>query len=81
MDSYAIAGALATLFKATTPPTGEEAIKVATASMLDDRNSLPPVITGAQLIGADEAKSLFDAAYVDHSRRLSRLLLPPNGRE
>jgi len=57
------------------------AIKVATASMLDDRNSLPPVITGAQLIGADEAKSLFDAAYADHSRRLSRLLLPPNGRE
>lgn len=57
------------------------AIKVATASMLDDRSSLPPVITGAQLIGADEAKSVFDAAYADHGRRMSRLLLPPKDRE
>jgi uncharacterized phosphosugar-binding protein len=57
------------------------AIKVATASILDARSSLPPVIAGAQLIGADEAKSVFDAAYADHGRRLSRLLLPPNDGE
>ncbi len=53
------------------------AIKVATASMLHDRASLPPVITGAQVIGADEARSVFDAAYSDHARRLSRILHSP----
>lgn len=54
------------------------AIKVAVASILHDRGSLPPVITGAQLIPADEAGALFDAAYADHARRLSRILSPPD---
>jgi uncharacterized phosphosugar-binding protein len=51
-------------------------IKVATASMLHDRGSLPPVLTGAQLIGADESRSSFDAAFADHARRLSGVLSP-----
>jgi uncharacterized phosphosugar-binding protein len=54
------------------------AIKVAVASILHDRGSLPPVITGAQLIPADEAGALFDAAYADHARRLSTILSAPN---
>jgi uncharacterized phosphosugar-binding protein len=52
------------------------AIKVATASMLHDRGSLPPVLTGAQLVGADKANAAFDAAYTDHARRLARALSP-----
>ena len=52
------------------------AIKVATASMLQERGTLPPVITGAQRIGADEAAAVFDAAYADHARRLARVLSP-----
>lgn len=51
------------------------AIKVATASLLSDRGSLPPVITGAQLIGAMDAAEVFDAAYEDHARRLARVLV------
>ncbi len=41
MDSYAIAGALATLYKATTPPSGEEAIKVATADLAEAPSYFP----------------------------------------
>lgn len=52
------------------------AIKVAVASMLFDRGSLPPVITGAQRIGAAEAHTVFEAAYADHARRLSNVLSP-----
>jgi uncharacterized phosphosugar-binding protein len=53
------------------------AIKVAVASMLHDRESLPPVITGTQLISQGEASAVFDAAYADHARRLSAVLSPP----
>jgi uncharacterized phosphosugar-binding protein len=51
-------------------------IKVATASMLHDRESLPPVLAGPQLVGADESRSSFDAAFADHARRLSGVLSP-----
>ena len=54
------------------------AVKVAVASILHDRGSLPPVITGAQLIPENEAAALFDAAYADHASRLGRILSPPN---
>ena len=54
------------------------ALKVAVASMLSDRGTLPPVITGSQLVGADEASARFDAAYVDHARRLARILVEPD---
>jgi uncharacterized phosphosugar-binding protein len=49
-------------------------IKVATASMLHDRESLPPVLTGPQLVGADESRLVFDAAYTDYADRLARAL-------
>lgn len=54
------------------------ALKVAVASMLSDQGSLPPVITGSQLVGADAASSRFDAAYRDHARRLARILVEPD---
>jgi uncharacterized phosphosugar-binding protein len=50
------------------------AIKVAVASMLNETGSLPPVITGAQLIPAEAAAAVFDAAYADHARRLCQIL-------
>jgi uncharacterized phosphosugar-binding protein len=53
------------------------AIKVAVASMLHDRGSLPPVLTGAQVTSAEEASAVFDAAYADHARRLSTILSSP----
>ena len=52
------------------------AIKVATASMLHERGSLPPVLAGAQRVGTDQSAALFDAAYADHARRLARVLSP-----
>ena len=58
------------------------AIKVAVASLLSDRGSLPPVITGSQIVGSQRASDLFDAAYADHASRLSRALssgLPSGG--
>ncbi len=51
-------------------------LKVATASILDDRGVLPPVITGSQVIGSEQADALFTAAYADHARRLARVLGP-----
>lgn len=53
------------------------AVKVASASILHDRGSLPPVLAGAQLVGSDAARSVFDEAYADHARRLVRILSSP----
>ena len=52
------------------------AVKVAVASILHDRGSLPPVITGSQVVGAEEAQVLFDAAYADHARRVAHVISP-----
>lgn len=52
------------------------AIKVATASLLRDRGALPPVISSANAVGADNARRLFDDAYSEHARRLARALAP-----
>jgi uncharacterized phosphosugar-binding protein len=49
-------------------------IKAQTAVLLADRRALPPVLTSASLVGADAAEELFDAAYAEHARRLSRVL-------
>lgn len=51
-------------------------IKVAVASLLADRGCLPAVITGAQVVGEERARTLFDAAYDDHARRLGAVLSP-----
>ena len=50
------------------------AIKVRTAELLLARDALPPVLTSAALVGADESRRLFDAAYAEHARRASRVL-------
>jgi uncharacterized phosphosugar-binding protein len=57
------------------------AVKAAVASMLHDRGCLPPVITGTQLVSAEDAAEAFDAAYADHARRLSRVLGAPSDRD
>ena len=49
-------------------------VKVRTAARLVERGSLPPVITSASVVGADESRRLFDAAYAEHARRAARVL-------
>jgi uncharacterized phosphosugar-binding protein len=49
-------------------------IKAQTAVLLAERGALPPVLTSAALVGADEASRLFDAAYAEHARRLAKAL-------
>jgi hypothetical protein len=44
MDSYAIAAAIATRLKAATPPTGKEAIKVATAELPESISVFPALL-------------------------------------
>ena len=62
MDSYAIANALATLYKATTPPTGEEAIKVATADLAEAPSFFPTLFV--------LPPRLSDPAYISKGRSL-----------
>ncbi len=50
------------------------AVKVRTAELLAERGELPPVITAASLVGADESRRLFDAAYAEHARRYVEVL-------
>ena len=49
-------------------------IKAQTAMLLAERGALPPVLTSAALVGPEAAEELFDAAYAEHARRLSRVL-------
>jgi hypothetical protein len=37
---------------------------------------MPPVISAASVVGEDESRRLFDAAYTEHARRVASLLLP-----
>lgn len=55
------------------------AVKVCTAELLLDRDALPPVLTSAALVGADESRRLFDEAYAEHARRASRALRTSSG--
>jgi hypothetical protein len=50
------------------------AVKVRTAELLAERGSLPPVITSPAVVGSDESRRLFDAAYEEHARRVTRVL-------
>jgi uncharacterized phosphosugar-binding protein len=54
------------------------AIKAETATLLAEMNALPPVLTSATLVGPEAAQELFDAAYAEHARRLSRVLRRAN---
>jgi uncharacterized phosphosugar-binding protein len=46
-------------------------IKVQTAELLVQRGILPPVMTGAALVGRERSNALFNAAYDDHARRVA----------
>ena len=49
------------------------AIKAEVAARLTRAGAPPRVLTGAALIGADQARALFEAAYDEHARRLAGL--------
>jgi uncharacterized phosphosugar-binding protein len=49
-------------------------VKVRTAARLVERGAMPPVITSASVVGAEESARLFDAAYAEHARRAARAL-------
>jgi uncharacterized phosphosugar-binding protein len=54
-------------------------IKVQTAALLLERGALPPVLTSAAVVGPEESRRLFDAAYAEHARRASRALRGSRG--
>ena len=49
-------------------------IKVRTAQLLVERSAMPPVITRASVVGADRSRELFDEAYREHARRVTRAI-------
>jgi uncharacterized phosphosugar-binding protein len=50
------------------------AVKVRTAELLQERESLPPVLTSAAVVGEAASARLFDEAYSEHARRLASRL-------
>lgn len=50
------------------------AIKVQTATLLHQRDALPPVLNSGAVVGPDRSAELFDAAYRDHGDRIARVL-------
>ena len=55
-------------------------IKVQTAAAPRRRGAMPPVLTSAAVVGADESARLFDAAYAEHARRLAAVLVSRRAR-
>ena len=49
-------------------------VKVRTAEKLVERGCMPPVLTSPAVVGAEESRRLFDAAYAEHARRAARVL-------
>ena len=49
-------------------------IKVRTATLLVERGAMPPVLTSAAVVGREESSRLFDEAYAEYARRVSRAL-------
>jgi uncharacterized phosphosugar-binding protein len=49
-------------------------IKSRTATLLAERGALPPVLTSSALVGSERSEELFEAAYAEHARRVSRVL-------
>jgi uncharacterized phosphosugar-binding protein len=49
-------------------------LKVLTAQRLADRGIVLPVLTGAQVVGAEESTRLFEGAYLEHARRKAAVL-------
>ncbi len=54
-------------------------IKVRTASLLVERGAMPPVLTSAAVVGEERSSELFDQAYAEYARRVSRALRGANG--
>lgn len=54
-------------------------IKVQTAARLLARGALPPVLTSANLVGAERSSQLFEAAYREHARRAAQALAGSEG--
>lgn len=52
-------------------------IKVQTAGLLASRGVLPPVLSSPAVVGRERSERLFDAAYREHSLRLSAVLAKP----
>jgi len=48
-------------------------LKAQTAQLLTQAGRPPKVLTGAALVGSEQATELFEAAYDEHAHRLSRL--------
>jgi uncharacterized phosphosugar-binding protein len=49
-------------------------IKIQTAERLIALGKMPPVLTSSNLVGAERSAELFEAAYREHARRVSRVL-------
>lgn len=49
-------------------------VKAQTAALLVERGAMLPVLTHQLLVGPEESKRLFDAAYDEYARRLARTL-------
>jgi uncharacterized phosphosugar-binding protein len=50
------------------------AVKVRTAQLLAARGALPPVLASGSVVGEEESRRLFDAAYGEHARRVANVL-------
>jgi uncharacterized phosphosugar-binding protein len=50
------------------------ALKVRTAQLLEARGALPPVLASSAVVGDEESRRLFDAAYGEHARRAADVL-------
>ncbi len=51
------------------------ALKVRIAQLLVEQGVTPPVITRASVVGAERSRALFDSAYREHARRVSRTIV------
>jgi uncharacterized phosphosugar-binding protein len=49
-------------------------IKSQTALLLAQRGAMPPVLTSPALVGPQRSGQLFDDAYAEHARRVTRVL-------
>jgi uncharacterized phosphosugar-binding protein len=49
-------------------------LKAQTAALLVARGAMPPVLTSAALVGPERSEELFDDAYAEHARRVTRVL-------
>jgi uncharacterized phosphosugar-binding protein len=49
-------------------------LKAQTAALLVARGAMPPVLTSAALVGPERSEKLFDDAYAEHARRVTRVL-------